>query len=105
MLSRTISQHCCQLVTVRPGASPFFVLFFLVLSHSASYIRGSFRRVVRSPSAPRLVHAIAVLTLVAAALAPAAAPARAGISVGLTPASQTVTPGTDFDVFIVQRQP
>jgi hypothetical protein len=39
------------------------------------------------------------LALALAALA-AAAPARAAVSVGLTPASQTVTPGTDFDLFI-----
>ena len=34
------------------------------------------------------------------ALAGAASRARAAINVGLTPASQNVTPGTDFDVFI-----
>jgi hypothetical protein len=48
----------------------------------------------------RLVHALAVLVLVATFLAPAARPAHAAISAGLTPASQTVTPGTDFDLFI-----
>jgi hypothetical protein len=39
---------------------------------------------------------LAVLT----ALAGAAGPARAAVSVALTPATQTVTPGTDFDVFV-----
>lgn len=42
--------------------------------------------------------------LVAVACALAAcllvAPAMAGVKVGLTPASQTVSPGTDFDVFV-----
>jgi hypothetical protein len=40
-----------------------------------------------------------MLALALAALT-APAPARAAISVGLTPASQSVTPGTDFDLFI-----
>src|SRR6185436_18947640 len=35
-----------------------------------------------------------------AMLVPVTTPAFAAISVGLTPASQTVTPGTDFDLFI-----
>ena len=42
---------------------------------------------------------LAVLALAVAALATAARPAGATVNVGLTPASQTVTPGTDFDVF------
>lgn len=42
---------------------------------------------------------LAVLALAVATLATAARPARAAVSVGLTPASQTVTPGTDFDLF------
>jgi len=40
------------------------------------------------------------LLLVALALGLAAARARADVTVALTPAIQTVTPGTDFDVFI-----
>src|SRR5262249_57742701 len=35
-----------------------------------------------------------------AALGLAAPPARAAINVGLVPATQTVTPGSDFDLFI-----
>src|SRR5436190_213050 len=42
---------------------------------------------------------LSVFALALVALA-AVAPARAAVSVGLTPASQTVTPGTDFDLFI-----
>jgi len=49
-------------------------------------------------SPTRRTSGLAALALVAA-LATAAPPARATVSVGLTPASQTVTPGTDFDVF------
>ena len=43
-----------------------------------------------------------IVTISMCMFALAAAPmlARADISVGLTPATQTVTPGTDFDVFI-----
>ena len=37
------------------------------------------------------------LALASAGLCPAAA--RAGVTVGLTPASQTVSPGSDFDIF------
>src|SRR5689334_9098007 len=44
-------------------------------------------------------HHLAVIALVVAALATGARPAAAAVSVGLTPASQTVTPGTDFDLF------
>ena len=43
---------------------------------------------------------LALDVAVLAALAAPARPAHAAISVGLTPASQTVTPGTDFDLFI-----
>lgn len=48
----------------------------------------------------RFVHRLAVLVVVVAAVAPVAAPAGAAINAGLTPATQTVTPGTDFDLFI-----
>lgn len=41
-----------------------------------------------------------VLSLAMAAFAPVGAPALAAVSAGLTPSSQTVTPGTDFDLFI-----
>jgi len=41
----------------------------------------------------------AAIAFAMVALASAASPARATVSAGLTPASQTVTPGTDFDVF------
>lgn len=41
---------------------------------------------------------MAVVCVLAACLL--ATPAMAGVKVGLTPASQTVTPGTDFDVFL-----
>src|SRR5436190_23939472 len=44
--------------------------------------------------------AIAFALAALVALASTASPARAAVSVGLTPASQTVTPGTDFDLFI-----
>jgi hypothetical protein len=43
---------------------------------------------------------LARLGLCALALAGAAGSARAAVSVALTPATQTVTPGTDFDVFV-----
>jgi len=42
---------------------------------------------------------LAVLALAMAALALTSSGARAAISAGLTPASQTVPPGTDFDLF------
>ena len=42
---------------------------------------------------------LAALALVIAALAAAAMPARAAVSAGLTPASQTVALGSDFDLF------
>src|SRR5436190_11027987 len=44
--------------------------------------------------------AIAFALVALVALAGTASPARAAVSVGLTPASQSVTPGTDFDLFI-----
>jgi hypothetical protein len=44
--------------------------------------------------------ALRVFALALAMLVPVTTPAFAAISVGLTPASQTVTPGTDFDLFI-----
>src|SRR5215468_1946123 len=47
----------------------------------------------------RLGRRLAVWALTAAALAAVAPIARAAVSAGLTPASQTVTPGTDFDLF------
>jgi hypothetical protein len=43
---------------------------------------------------------LAALVLAVIALAPGARSARAAISVGLTPGTFTVTPGTDFDLFI-----
>jgi len=42
----------------------------------------------------------AAIVFALVALASAASPARATVSAGLTPASQTVTPGTDFDLFL-----
>ena len=54
----------------------------------------------RKDSQPRLRLALAALTLCAACLGLVAAPAHAVVSMGLTPASQTVASGSDFDVFI-----
>jgi hypothetical protein len=42
----------------------------------------------------------AAFVVVTAALVAVAGPALAAVSAGITPASQTVTPGTDFDLFI-----
>jgi hypothetical protein len=47
-----------------------------------------------------LLTRLSRLGLCALALAVAAGSARAAVSVALTPATQTVTPGTDFDVFV-----
>jgi hypothetical protein len=47
-----------------------------------------------------LLTRLSRLGLCALALAAAAGSARAAVSVALTPATQTVTPGTDFDVFV-----
>jgi hypothetical protein len=47
-----------------------------------------------------ILRALGALALGVVALTAAPRPALAAISVGLTPASQTVTPGTDFDLFI-----
>ncbi len=47
-----------------------------------------------------LLDRIRVLGLCVLALAAAAGAARAGVSAALTPATQSVQPGTDFDVFV-----
>ena len=46
---------------------------------------------------------IPALVIGLCALAGLAARASAGVSVGLTPATQNVTPGGDFDVFLLTR--
>ena len=49
---------------------------------------------------PPLCTRLPLLALCVLALACVAGSARAAVSVALTPATQTVTPGTDFDVFV-----
>ena len=48
----------------------------------------------------RWQHRSVCLAFACLVLAFAPAPARAGVNVALTPATQTVTPGSDFDVFV-----
>ena len=50
--------------------------------------------------ARRSPRSVLVTALCALALAAAVRPAAAGVSVGFSPATQTVSPGTDFDVFV-----